>query len=396
MKYDHGNMSHATIWVVAGESSGDARGAEVMRAILKAEPGTVFLGAGGPKMATMARQPFEDWIADAAVVGLWDVLRHYGYFRSKFHAMLESIQRLKPDAVLLVDYPGFNLRLADALKKRGYQGKILYFISPQVWAWNRGRIAKMAKYLDLMICVFPFEKPMYEASGLKTVFAGHPLLEALIAEKTERPRDPNVLGLFPGSRKREVLRNFPIMAAAARIVAERRPGTRFEVAVASEEHARLARHLAKDLPVTTDVGTAHELMQRASAGIVCSGTATLEAAFFELPYCIVYKAAWLTFQVGIRLVDVNCLGIINILNNYRQNPPSDPRLPAEAAPHIVREFIQHFAQPEPMAEEALRLLNDPPAREHLIRNFREILSGLQAEGASERTARALLDELNRI
>ncbi|MEX1118819.1 MAG: lipid-A-disaccharide synthase [Terrimicrobiaceae bacterium] len=386
-------MSSLKIWVVAGESSGDSRAYELMRAIHAAEPGVQFVGAGGPRMAGLSQQPFDNWISKAAVVGLVDVLRHYGFFRKKFRGMLEEIERSRPEAVMFVDYPGFNLRLAKALRKRGYAGKILYYISPQVWAWNRGRIPKMAKILDLMICVFPFEEPMYEASVLHTVFAGHPLLEALLAEKSEKPREADLLGLFPGSRKREVYRIFPAQLATANRVARQRPRTQFEVAAASEAHASWIREQAGDFPLKVTVGNAHDLMQRATAGIVCSGTATLEAAFFGLPYCLVYKAAWLTFELGHRLVSVDCLGIINILNNYQTNPPPDPRLPAKSAPHIVREFIQHFATPEAMAEEALRLLDDTPYRTALTSKFQKILTGLQAEGASQRAASAILAEL---
>lgn len=149
-----------TFWFVAGETSGDARAAEVMIALRDLRPEIRFAGAGGQKMQELADGPFDPWTAEAAVLGLWDVLRHYGYFRKKFRRMLVDIASTKPAAVVLVDYPGFNLRLAKALRKAGYPGKILYYISPQVWAWNRGRIPKMAKTLDLMICVFPFEAPL--------------------------------------------------------------------------------------------------------------------------------------------------------------------------------------------------------------------------------------------
>lgn len=364
-----------------------------MQAMLSSRANLRFAGAGGARMAALAKGPFEDWIADSAVLGLWDVLQHYGYFRKKFHGMLRSIATLSPDAVLLVDYPGFNLRLARALRRRDYRGKIIYYISPQVWAWNRGRIPRMARLLDLMLCVFPFEKAMYEASGLKTEFAGHPLLEALLAEKQPVSRNPNLFALLPGSRRREVQRNLPVMLSTARILLARRPDTQFEIAVASAPHADLASAMARDLGVVIRVGGAHDLMQRARAGIVCSGTATLEAAFFEMPYCLIYKAAWLTFQVGVRIVDVRTLGIVNILNNYLQNPPPNPALPAAPATPVVREFIQHFAQPLPMAEEALRLLDDESARDAMLSSFAKILSGLQPEGASQRAARAALAEL---
>lgn len=386
-------MKPLRLWFVAGETSGDTRAAEVMRALRELEPGVEFFGAGGPRMEELAGRPFDNWTARAAVLGLWDVLRQYGYFRGKFHRMLADIDREKPDAVVLVDYPGFNLRLARALRARKFAGRILYYISPQVWAWNRGRIAKMAGYLDLMLCVFPFEAPMYEASGLHTIFVGHPLLEALAREKSGAAREPDLLGLFPGSREREVRRIFPVMVEAARLIAKERPGTKFEAAAASQAHAERMRIMAGDVPIEIRAGTAHDLMQRATAGIVCSGTATLEAAYFGLPYCLVYRIAWLTFEIGRRLVDVDCLGIVNILNNYLVHPPPDPRLPARPAPHVVREFIQDAATPDALATESLRLLNDANAREQLRARFQEIISRLEADGASRRTAAALLEAL---
>jgi lipid-A-disaccharide synthase len=376
---------------VAGETSGDARAAEVMHALRGMRPDIRFSGAGGPRMQELAGQPFDNWTAQAAVLGLWDVLRHYGYFKKKFRQMLADIKATKPSAVVLVDYPGFNLRLAKALRKAGYQGKILYYISPQVWAWNRGRIPKMARILDLMICVFPFEAPMYEASGLHTVFVGHPLLEALERERVPAPREHGLVGFFPGSREREVKRIFPVMVAAAKIIRRGYPEARFEAAAASEAHAERMRAMAGDIVVRA--GTAHSLMQRAAAGVVCSGTATLEAAFFGLPYCLIYKIAWLTFEIGKRLVDVDGLGIVNILNNYRQNPPADPRLPARPAPHVVREFIQNDATPEALADEVLRLLRDDAARADLTRSLLQITSELDAHGASQRAASALLQAL---
>lgn len=380
-----------TFWFVAGETSGDARASEVMRALREQVPVIRFAGAGGPRMQELADGPFDNWTGQAAVLGLWDVLRHYGYFREKFHRMLADIRTVKPTAVVLVDYPGFNLRLAKALRSSGFAGKILYYISPQVWAWNRGRIPKMAKFLDLMICVFPFEAPMYEASGLHTVFVGHPLLESLEKERIGAPREPELVGLFPGSREREVRRIFPVMVEAVKLIQAKIPSARFEAAAASEPLATRMREMAPGMAVRT--GTAHELMQRASTGIVCSGTATLEAAYFGLPYCLIYKIAWLTFEIGRRLVNVDGLGIVNILNNYRVNPPPDPKLPAQPASHVVREFIQDSATPELLADETIRLLQTPEAREQLSRQLLEITSSLEAQGASHRAAAALLSAI---
>ncbi len=383
------------LWFVAGEESGDARAVEVMQAIKSHHPSVIFGGAGGNSMQALSEEQFDNWVQRAAVTGLWDVLKNYGYFRKKFNAMLTTIRNKKPDAVVLVDYPGFNLRLARTLRDSGYNGKILYYISPQVWAWNKGRIPKMARYLDLMICVFPFEAPMYEASGLHTVFVGHPLLEALAGQMEKFEREPSLLGLFPGSREREVQRNFPVMLEAARLVANQMPDVRFEASAASQSRAENMRQMAAGFPIEIREGNAHELMQRATAGIVCSGTATLEAAFFGLPYAIIYKTAWLTFEVGKRLLDVNALGIVNILNNYRMNPPANPALPAKAAPHVVREFIQNDATPQSLAEESLRLMKSESVRLELRNQLVEIISTLKAEGATNRAAKTLLKALSK-
>jgi lipid-A-disaccharide synthase len=380
------------LWVVAGEESGDARAFELFQAVRELRPGMRFGGAGGERLQSLGADPFDPWIHRAAVVGLWDVLKNYGYFRAKFHFHLRSILSLRPDAVVLVDYPGFNLRLARALRARGYTGKMIHHISPQVWAWNRSRIPRMARILDLMICVFPFEAPMYEASGLHTVFVGHPLLEALAAERSGVEREPALLGLFPGSREREVRRIFPPMLEAARILAEKNPRIRFEAA-AGPARAAMMRRMAEGSPVSVLDGGAHDLMQRATAGLVCSGTATLEAAYFGLPYALVYKTAWLTFEVGKRVVDVDALGIVNILNNYLVHPPADPRQPAAPAPHIVREFIQSDATPAALAGEALRLLEDSDAREKLSADLSRIVSRLHADGAARRAAQAVVDAL---
>jgi lipid-A-disaccharide synthase len=388
-------MSDLLLWFVAGEESGDTRAAEVMRAMKSLNPAVRFGGCGGSRMAALCEGEFDEWSGRAAVTGLWDVLKNYSYFRKKFRAALKSIRREQPAAVVLIDYPGFNLRLAAALRRANFPGKILYYISPQVWAWNRSRIPRMAEWLDLMVCVFPFEPPMYEASGLPAVFSGHPLLESLPDLKNAPAREPAVLGLFPGSREREVKRNFPAMVEAARLVKKEMPEVRFAAAASSEQLARKMLQIAGFFTIDIRAGTAHELMQRATAGIVCSGTATLEAAYFGLPHCIIYKTAWLTFQVGRRLVDVNALGIANILNNYRLNPPTDPMQPAAPAPHIVREFIQNDATPAALAAESLRLLREESARTSLRTQLSEILTTLRPEGATTRAAKALLATASR-
>ena len=368
--------------IVAGETSGDTHGVALMHSLREANPGIRFTGKGGPKMAAEAMASggsLDNWIAEAGVLGLWDVLRHYGYFKKKFEALLEELAANPPEALILIDYPGFNLRIAKAVRIRGIPTKIIYYISPQVWAWNRRRIPEMARALDLMICIFPFEKKIYEPSGLRTLFAGHPMAGELHAVPTTE-RDSLLLGLFPGGRTREVVKIFPALLGAAELVHRSRPDVRFEVAAATPAHAEMLRTMtaASKAPFTITVGNSRDLMRRAAAGLVCSGTATLEAACLGLPYALVYRVAWLTYEVGIRVIRVPYLGIVNIL----------------AERPVIREFIQHNATPAALADEALRLLNSTDAREHLAADLAEVVATLgsrEEASASERAAQAVLE-----
>src|SRR6059036_1384364 len=235
-------MKSKTIYFVAGEVSADNHGAALMRCLRGLDSQLQFVGRGGPQMRQTAGTLFKDWIGEAAVLGLWEVLRKYGYFREQFHETLKEILDSKPDAVVLIDYPGFNLRLARALRKKSRRQKIIYYISPQVWAWNRGRIKRMARCIDLVLCIFPFEADLYNESGLRAVFVGHPMIERLEVQKIETERDPNLIGLFPGSRLREVRKILPVSIETARLLLRSKPTLRFEVAAASEE---LAQEISK-------------------------------------------------------------------------------------------------------------------------------------------------------
>ncbi len=162
-------MKPKTIYFVAGEVSADNHGAALMRSLRELDGGLKFVGRGGPQMQGLAGEQFKNWIGEAAVLGLWEVLRKYGYFREQFHETLREIRENKPDAVVLIDYPGFNLRLARALRTQAPRQKIIYYISPQVWAWNSGRIKRMAHFIDVVLCIFPFEVDLYQHAGLRAV-----------------------------------------------------------------------------------------------------------------------------------------------------------------------------------------------------------------------------------
>ena len=369
------------LYLVAGEASGDARGAELMRALRGCDATLGFFGAGGREMRALAGGGFVDW-ADEAVVGLWDVLRKYGYFKRQFDRMLADIGRVAPDALILIDYPGFNLRLAKAVRARHPRVKIIYYISPQVWAWNRGRIPKMARMLDLMLCIFPFEQPLYEQSGLKTIFVGHPMIDSLASKKTGAAREEKLVGLFPGSREKEVRKLFPVMLETMFAMASSEEGLSFEAAAASPHLEALMREILDEYSWTLlrvgerfsiTVDSSHSLMQRAMVGIVASGTATLEAAFFGMPMVIVYKVAWLTWVVGKRLVRVEFLGMPNILAGRR----------------IVPELLQEQAEFVLVSDVALELICHPSMRSEQQVRLAEVVAKLGGPGAAMRAAEAI-------
>ena len=367
-----------TIYFVAGEVSADNHGAALMRSLRVLDPELKFIGRGGPQMQQVAGAQFKNWIGDAAVLGLWEVLRKYGYFREQFRQTLNEIQESKPDAVVLIDYPGFNLRLARALRRQSQRHKTIYYISPQVWAWNRGRIKRMAHFIDLVLCIFPFETDLYAASGLSAVFVGHPMIERLKTQKIDNRRDPKLIGLFPGSRSREVRKIFPVMIEAARRLLQLNPTLRFQVAAASEELAReMSEQLADRQAIEITVGQTATIMQRAFVGMVASGSATLEAAYFGMPFVLIYKVAWPTYVAARLVVNVDFLGMPNLL----------------AAKEVVPEFIQHEAKPDAIVKAVRLLMEDSPARDRMISDFDGIINKLGGTGASERAAQAILEEL---
>jgi lipid-A-disaccharide synthase len=371
-----------TIYFVAGEASGDEHGAALMRSLRDLAPDLNFSGRGGPKMNAIAGDALINWSDSAAVVGLWEVVKRAGYFREQFQNALSEIAAIKPDAVILIDYPGFNLRLARALRKKSPALKIIYYISPQVWAWNRGRIAQMARFLDLMLCIFPFEAELYNKSGLRTVFVGHPMIENLAKLRSGEERQPNVIGLFPGSRLREVRKIFPIMLEAAREIVTERPEIRFEVAAASEPLALEIRQMLARTSLRNRVevltADAAGTMQRVFAGMVASGTATLEAAYFRLPFVLVYKVSWPTYFAARLVLKTKHLGMPNVL----------------AGREILPEFIQHEARPDTISQAVLKLMNDQAARAVMVSEFDSIIEKLGETGASAKAARVILGELN--
>lgn len=366
------------LYVVAGELSGDAHGAGLLRSLKTMVPALEIQGAGGPEMAAVAGPGLRDWVEDAAVMGVWEVLKRYGWFKQRFAEMLEEVRTFRPDVLVLIDYPGFNLRFAEAVKRECPETRLVYYISPQVWAWHKGRIPKMARLLDEMLCLFPFEQPLFQSAGLKTTFVGHPLVDELEAKRLPGvARDELLVGLFPGSREREVARLLPMMIETAKQLRAWQGDLKFEVPAASVKLAAQIRGLLVEADaaswITVNSGESHSLMQRACCAVIASGTATLEAAYYGLPYCLVYRVAPLTYVAARLLVKIKHIGIVNIL----------------AGEEVVREFIQTDAEPTAVSQTLRGFLESPEKRASLQARLAETSDKLGSIGAHERAATAV-------
>ena len=354
--------------------SGDAHAAGLLRELDEMCEDLEIHGVGGPEMERLGGGRVENWVEDAAVMGVVEVLKRYGWFKERFVKMLAEIKKLKPEILLLVDYPGFNLRFAEAVRRELPGTKIIYYISPQVWAWNKKRIPKMVRILDEMLCLFPFEKPIFENAGLKTTHVGHPIIDELESEKIDCDRQKNLIGLFPGSREREIAKLFPMMIETATTLRTWRGDLEFSVPAATPQLAATMREMITNAGagkwITLTDGGSHELMQRAACGIIASGTATLEAAAFGLPYCLVYKLAWPTYFLGKLLVKIKYIGLVNIL----------------AGEKVVEEFIQADASPARVSAWVREILSSDENREALVKKLLGVASKLGGVGAHRRAA----------
>jgi len=346
-----------TLMFIAGEASGDAHAAELIKALRSQAPNVEVFGAGGPKMQAGGMELLLD-LTQHAVVGLVEVLKNYTKFRRIFWDMVQVAEDQKPDAVVLVDFPGFNLRFAAQMKQRGI--KVIYYISPQLWAWHASRAKQIERDVDLMLCIFPFEKDWYaeHAPKLRVEFVGHPFAEKVKAEVGGIEREKKLVLLLPGSREREVVKIFPIMGG----LVDRMPNDLEFIAAAVNEQT--AAMMMSHPRIKVELGTAQELMQHATLAITASGTATMECAFYGCP----------TYLIGRMVVKVNWLAMPNVI----------------AGREIVPEFIQHAAQPERIAAVARELLENGSEREAMQRELATVVESLGGTGASERAAQLIL------
>lgn len=367
--------------MVAGETSGDAHGAELIQALKKQQPRVRIIGVGGPRMATAGQEQLFDLSAHA-VLGLTEVLKHYFKFHRFFGQVLELAKRERPDAVILIDYPGFNLRLAAALRRDSPGSRTIYYISPQLWAWKASRIKAMRRNVDLLLTIFPFEKAWFAkvAPKFNVQWVGHPLLDRIRKVETVEP-DPDAVALLPGSRKAEVEAHLPVLWEAARIMGRNKPGLKFVLLSPNEAIQRHALDMLEKFPAPNftfeyNIGYAASHLSRCALALVASGTASLECALVGIPQIVVYRVHPLTFAVGRRLVKVKYLSIVNVMANDA----------------VVPEFLQDDLEASAVAQEALELLGNPQRREAMKRRVAQVVATLGGPGASERAAEAILLE----
>ena len=307
--------------IVAGEASGDMRAAGLARALKELDPSLQLSGIGGEHMRLAGVECFTD-ITELAVIGIAEVVKNLSRIKKVFDQTLKQIDKDPPDGVILVDYPGFNLRLAREIKKRGI--KIIYYISPQVWAWREKRVLKIKKLVDCMIVLFPFEQNIYSKYGMKVDYVGHPLVDEIVVEKNQTEvlksiglsASKTTIGLMPGSRAKEIERHLPCMLEAAQILFKHNKERQFILLKAPTIPLKLIQDQLfsyKHLPLKIYGSSIYDGINAMDAVMVASGTATLETALLKKPMVIIYKTSWLTYAIAKSVIKIPYIGLVNIV-----------------------------------------------------------------------------------
>jgi lipid-A-disaccharide synthase len=375
-------MNPETIMVVAGDPSGDALAAGLVRALAAALPAARFIGAGGPRMAEAGVANSFDLTTDA-VIGLSDVLLKLPRFFRHKRQLTQLAAAQKPELIIHVDFEFFNRFLARAIRRRassGWRPRIVKYVSPQVWASRPARAAAMARDFDLLLCLFPFEKEWYarRVPAFHVEFVGHPMFDRYPAPVRKPSQAPAVL-LLPGSRRAELKRHLPVILGAARLIAAKQPA-RFKLVAPSEDMAALVRAFPSGAgpKIEIQIGHLEEALSETTVAIASTGTVTLECAYFSVPTVALYKTSLWTYLIARRVITVDYLSMPNILAN-------EPLYP---------EFIQHQATSANLAGAALELLANPSRRAEIQSKLARVISTLGGPGAAHRAAAAILKLTN--
>lgn len=366
-------------YLLAGEASGDLHGANLMRALREADPQADFRYFGGDKMAAEGGH-LSKHISDLAFMGFIEVLSNLGTIFSNMRFAKQDILDFRPDALILIDFPGFNLKIAEFAKENGI--KVFYYISPKVWAWNQKRVLKIQKVVDHMFCILPFEVGFYKEWGMDVDYIGNPLMDAIAShardpgflQKHELAKRP-VIALLPGSRKQEIERILPVMVKTAALF----PDYQFVIAGAPSFKAEYYDRFlgGQVLPVVFDA--TYDLLTHSRAAIVTSGTATLETALLNVPQIVVYKAAPVSIAIARLVVKIRFISLVNLIMDRG----------------VVRELIQSDCTPETISGELEKLLPESPERKRMLEDYRELAARVGPAGASGRAAGLIMRYLGR-
>lgn len=372
------------LMIVAGEVSGDHHASCLIAELKKLDPSLSFSGIGGTKMKN-AGVAIDDDLTRFAVVGFFEVLKHYGEFRRCFNAFLQNAAKRQPSAVILVDYPGFNLRLAARLKKMGI--KVIYYISPQIWAWKENRVNLIKKNIDKMLVLFDFEKAFYAKHGLSVDFVGHPLADEINLTKNREQMllsaglspDKFTIGLLPGSRQKEIESLLPPMLDAAEIMQKEDSRFQFLILKAPNLDKKLFENLLSKQTCAAKVldGHFYEGLNACDVCVVASGTATLQTALLLKPMVIVYKTSFLTYFLAKALIKIPYIGLVNVV----------------AGKKIVPECLQSDANGKTITHELKKIYQNPSEFDRVREELQKVKTSLGESGASKRAANSIMEFL---
>ena len=379
-------MPGQTVFIIAGEASGDLHASHLARKLLTLDPELTLKGMGGDNM----RRAGVDIQIDAsklAVVGLFEVLANYRTIKAALEELKQTITETPPDLLILVDYQEFNQRLAAYAKSIGV--KVLFYIGPQVWAWRPRRVYKMGRIVDQMAVIFPFEVELYKNANVAVEFTGHPLVEEVIADKsTAEARElleldeGTTVGIFPGSRRGEIKRVLPIQLATAKKLLKQNPDPQFVLPLAESLDDEVLDPFIEEivsLRIAVINGKYYDVMQACDAIITASGTATLEIALMGIPMAIVYKISWLSYFILRFMVSIDRIGLVNIV----------------ADKFVVQEFLQGKARPGKIAEEILHILSDKDYNQTMRYELSLIRDKLGDGSGTTHVAQLAYDMLNK-
>jgi len=376
-------MAQKNILIVCGEASGDLNAASLAKKILEIDPGIKIRAVGGTLLRQAGAEIFCD-IKGLAVIGFFDALKKLPKFFALQKTILQEIKRDKPDAIILVDFSGFNLRLAKKIKKTI---PILYYVSPQVWASRSGRIKTIKEYIQKMIVLFKFEEDFYKKNGIAVDFIGHPLLDIVrpsmhkkdFLNKFRLAESKTTVALLPGSRKQEVKNILPLMLSTCLLISERLRNTQFLIAKSPQVDWDIYNLETYNLKIPVEIieGQTYDCLEAADFCLVCSGTATLETAILGKPFVIIYKMNLLNYLLYRPQVKIPYIGMVNIVAERK----------------IIPEFIQYQAGPKKIADEVIKILQNPSRIWQVKKDLAEVKALLGEKGASERAARIILDSL---